>query len=64
MYGLRTSLAVAAGSVGVAVVIGLPIGLTAGYASGHVDLILMRGIDLLLSFPALLLAIVFDYRRR
>ena len=39
-------------------VIGLPIGLTAGYVSGHVDLVLMRGIDLLLSFPALLLAIV------
>jgi peptide/nickel transport system permease protein len=58
IYGLRTSLGVAAGSVGLAVVIGLPIGLVAGYVGGVVDTLLMRSIDLLLAFPALLLAIV------
>jgi peptide/nickel transport system permease protein len=58
IYGLRTSLAVAFGSVALAVIVGLPIGLLAGYIGGAVDMVLMRGIDLLLAFPALLLAII------
>jgi peptide/nickel transport system permease protein len=58
LYGLRTSLAVALGSIALAVLIGLPVGLVAGYSGGAVDTILMRSIDLLLAFPALLLAIV------
>jgi peptide/nickel transport system permease protein len=58
IYGLRTSLAVAFGSVALAVLVGLPVGLLAGYIGGAVDMILMRSVDLLLAFPALLLAIV------
>jgi peptide/nickel transport system permease protein len=58
IYGLRTSLAVAFGSVALSLIVGLPIGLLAGYIGGAVDLLLMRSVDLLLAFPALLLAIV------
>ena len=58
IYGLRTSLGVAFGSVALAVVAGVPIGLLAGYVGGSVDTLLMRSVDLLLAFPALLLAIV------
>jgi peptide/nickel transport system permease protein len=58
IFGLRTSLGVAFGSVALAVVIGVPIGLLAGYVGGAVDTLLMRSVDLLLAFPALLLAIV------
>jgi peptide/nickel transport system permease protein len=58
IFGLRTSLAVAFGSVALAVLVGLPIGLVAGYVGGALDTLLMRTLDLLLAFPALLLAIV------
>ena len=56
-YGARLSLSVAVISVGIGLVVGVSIGLIAGYAGGVVDLLLMRVIDALLSFPALLLAI-------
>src|ERR1700687_2601743 len=57
MYGARLSLSVAVISVSIGVVVGVTIGLVAGYAGGVVDLLLMRVIDALLAFPALLLAI-------
>jgi peptide/nickel transport system permease protein len=57
MFGARVSLSVAVISVGIGVLVGVSIGLIAGYASGVVDLLLMRFIDALLAFPALLLAI-------
>jgi len=57
MYGARLSLSVAVISVGIGLIVGVSIGLVAGYAGGVVDLLLMRLIDALLSFPALLLAI-------
>src|SRR5207237_247780 len=57
LYAYRVSLSVAVGSVLLAMVVGVPIGVLAGYAGGWTDLVLMRGIDLLLAFPALLLAI-------
>jgi len=56
-FGARLSLSVAAISVGIGLIVGVTIGLVAGYAGGVVDLLLMRVIDALLSFPALLLAI-------
>jgi peptide/nickel transport system permease protein len=40
-----------------AMLVGIPVGVLAGYAGGWADMLLMRGIDLLLAFPALLLAI-------
>lgn len=57
LYAYRVSLSVAVGSVLLAMLAGVPIGVLAGYAGGWTDLVLMRGIDLLLAFPALLLAI-------
>jgi peptide/nickel transport system permease protein len=57
MSGARVSLLVAAISVSIGAVVGVSIGMVAGYAGGWVDLLLMRAIDALLAFPALLLAI-------
>jgi peptide/nickel transport system permease protein len=57
MYGARISLSVAIISVSIGAITGVSIGLVAGYAGGTVDLLLMRVIDALLAFPALLLAI-------
>jgi peptide/nickel transport system permease protein len=57
LYGSRISLSVGLISVTIGLVVGVTIGLVAGYASGTVDLLLMRLIDALLAFPALLLAI-------
>lgn len=57
LYAYRISLVVAGGSVILAFVVGVPIGLVAGFSGGWVDLVLMRPIDLILVLPALLLAI-------
>jgi len=57
LYAYRVTLSIAVGSVVLSMLIGLPIGILAGYAGGWADLVLMRGVDLLLAFPALLLAI-------
>jgi peptide/nickel transport system permease protein len=57
MFGSRISLSVGLISVSIGLVVGVTIGLVAGYAGGLVDLLLMRLIDALLAFPALLLAI-------
>lgn len=59
LYGGRTSLLGALGIVGVSVVVGIPIGLYSGYHGGKTDMILMRICDVIISFPALLLAFVF-----
>ena len=58
LYGGRSSLIVAAISVGIGLVGGAVIGMIAGYRSGLLDSLLMRAMDLLFSFPAILLAIV------
>ncbi len=57
LYGARVSMAVAFAAVGLAMVIGGIIGLCAGYFGGRVDLVLMRGVDVLMAFPTLLLAL-------
>ncbi|WP_329131230.1 ABC transporter permease [Streptomyces sp. NBC_01476] len=57
LFAYRVSLGIAVGSVVLAMLIGIPLGVLAGYAGGWIDLLLMRGVDLLLAFPALLLAI-------
>ena len=57
VYALRVSLAVAVASVLISLAVGVPLGLVAGYFGGWVDTLLMRPIDVLLAFPALLLAI-------
>lgn len=58
MYGARTSLAIAALSVVLALSLGTAAGAVAGYAGGAVDRWLMRVVDALLSIPRLLLLLV------
>ncbi|EYR81655.1 MULTISPECIES: ABC transporter permease [unclassified Shinella] len=58
LYGARTSLIIGLVANGVAVTIGLFVGITAGYMRGWVGGIMMRFTDLMMAFPALLLAIV------
>lgn len=58
LHGARISLLIGIGVVLVAVLIGVPVGLIAGYAGGWVDSSLMRLADLFLAFPPLLLPIL------
>ncbi|AZP71526.1 ABC transporter permease [Pseudomonas poae] len=58
VYGLRISLLVGVGSALIAAVIGTLIGLVSAYAGGWVDALLMRLVDLLLSFPGILMALM------
>jgi peptide/nickel transport system permease protein len=57
LFGARTSLIIGLVANGVAVTIGLLVGLLAGYLRGTVGNLLMRFTDLMMAFPALLLAI-------
>jgi peptide/nickel transport system permease protein len=57
LWGARVSLPVAFVAVGVGLVVGGLIGLISGYRGGVTDLLLMRFIDALLAFPALILAV-------
>jgi peptide/nickel transport system permease protein len=58
LYGARTSLVIGIVANGAAVAIGALVGITAGFFRGWVGAILMRFTDLMMAFPALLLAIV------
>ncbi|KSV77324.1 ABC transporter permease [Ensifer sp. ENS07] len=58
LYGARTSLVIGLVANGVAVSIGLMIGILSGYMRGLIGNALMRFTDLMMAFPALLLAIV------
>ena len=58
LHGARISLSVGFVAVGIAVLIGIAFGITAGYHGGWIDNILMRIVDIMFSFPGLLLAIV------
>lgn len=57
LYGTRLSLQIGVIAVGLALVIGVPLGIIAGYTGGFVDEAIMRITDIFLSFPPLLLAI-------
>jgi peptide/nickel transport system permease protein len=57
-YGLRISLGVGAMSGFIALCLGTCIGLTAAYFGGRVDTLIMRLVDLQLSFPAILIALI------
>jgi len=57
-YGLRTSLAVGVASGLIAMVIGCSIGLIAAYFGGRTDTFIMRLVDIQLSFPAILVALM------
>ncbi len=58
IYASRPSLLMALGSVVVALVVGVPLGLSAGYFGGLVDALTMRVLDAIQSFPILLFAIL------
>jgi peptide/nickel transport system permease protein len=58
LYGLRISLGVGALSTLVALTIGMAVGLIAAYGGGWIDNLIMRLVDLQLSFPAILIALV------
>ena len=57
IFGARASLGVALSATAIALVFGLLAGLTAGYTGGWLDNLLMRTMDGLLAFPALVLAL-------
>jgi peptide/nickel transport system permease protein len=57
LFGARSSLAVAAVSVGLALLVGGLLGAMAGFFRGNIDIVVMRVTDVLLAFPAILLAI-------
>ncbi len=57
MYGGRATLAIGAGVVAIAFVVGVSLGMLAGFAGGWTDTILMRLVDAILAFPSLVLAI-------
>ena len=59
LYGLRTSIVVGTTSAAIALVIGTSIGLVSAYANDRVDSLLMRIVDIQLSFPAILIALIF-----
>jgi peptide/nickel transport system permease protein len=59
MWGARTTLFVGIVAVGVAAIVGTPLGILAGMFPRWADELVMRANDLLLAFPALLLAIMF-----
>jgi ABC-type dipeptide/oligopeptide/nickel transport system permease subunit len=57
LYGARTSLVVAFFATGISVVIGVMVGLVAGFYRGRVDTVLSRFTDIVMSLPVLLLAL-------
>jgi peptide/nickel transport system permease protein len=57
IYGAKVSIQVALTAVLVAAALGSPLGVIAGYAGGRIETVLMRIVDVLLGFPALVLAI-------
>lgn len=58
IHGARFSLAIGVVVVTIAMVVGVSLGLLAGYFRGWVDALIMRIMDIILSFPSLLLALV------
>ncbi|MGH8858507.1 MAG: ABC transporter permease, partial [Polaromonas sp.] len=58
MYGARISLAVGLASVALSMLVGVVMGLLAGFLGGWVDEVLMRLCDVMLSFPAILVALL------
>jgi peptide/nickel transport system permease protein len=60
LYGSRISLLVGFGSVLVAMILGVGLGLLSGYVGGRLDAFIMRVADVQLSFPAILIALLID----
>ncbi|MEM8851658.1 MAG: ABC transporter permease [Pseudomonadota bacterium] len=60
LLGAQTSITIAGLAVAISVAIGLPLGIVSGYFGGLTDNVLMRLVDTLLAFPALLLALTIS----
>ncbi len=60
MYGARVSLLVGFAAVVFSTVLGVTVGLLAGYLGGKVDALLMRIADIQLTFPSILVALLID----
>lgn len=59
LFGARITLLSALKVVSISIIIGVPLGLITGYYGGKIDSLIMRLWDIILAFPALLLAFVF-----
>ena len=60
IYGLRISLFVSVAAVALSVATGVSLGLIAGFYGGWIDSLIMRVADVQLTFPAMLVAVLFD----
>ena len=60
LYGMQISLAIGVASVALSIVLGVGLGLLSGYVGGRVDAFIMRVCDVMLSFPAILVALLID----
>ncbi len=60
LYGLKVSLEIGLSSVLISIVLGVSLGLVSGYVGGLTDSVIMRFCDVMLSFPAILLALLID----
>ena len=58
IWGARISLQVGLASVVFGFVLGVPLGIYAGYRGAHAELVIMRATDMLMAFPTLLLALI------
>ncbi|THF67266.1 ABC transporter permease [Pseudothauera nasutitermitis] len=58
LYGLRISVAVGFAATLLALALGMSLGLAAGYAGGRTDALVMRAVDIQMSFPAILTAMI------
>jgi peptide/nickel transport system permease protein len=58
LFGARLSLIIGFGATLISVIIGVPLGLVAGYNRGFVDEWMMRGADVLMSFPPIMLGLL------
>ena len=58
IYGGRISLLVGFSATAISVIIGLPLGLVAGYYRGKVETVIMRAADIFMSFPSMILVLV------
>ncbi len=60
IYGLRVSLAIGLSAVFISLILGVSLGLISGYVGGATDALIMRFCDVMLSFPAILLALLIN----
>jgi peptide/nickel transport system permease protein len=60
LHGARLSLGIGLAAVALAMVLGVSLGLAAGYFGGSIDAVIMRIADVQLSFPAILIALLID----